>query len=102
MGANRRGKGLNVEEITFEECITGTLVNFSIIHLHDSQSCHYYIKIPLEECNDKHTLLDPGTLGGSWGRFAMKGDCFLLGGTLQYIIYYCSCSVMSFIIVKHQ
>jgi 6-phosphogluconate dehydrogenase (decarboxylating) len=26
-------------------------------------------------------LLDPGTLGGSWGRFAMKGDCFLLGGT---------------------
>lgn len=23
----------------------------------------------------------PGTLGGSWGRFEMKGDCLRLGGT---------------------
>lgn len=30
---------------------------------------------------EKGLLLGPGTLGGSWGRFAMNGDCFLLGGT---------------------
>jgi len=29
----------------------------------------------------ENALLDPGTLGGSWGRLAIKGDCFLLGGT---------------------
>ena len=55
------------------------------------------------QCN--LTLLDPGTLGGSWGRLAIKGDCFLLGGTFQQIII-CYCfdvipvPVISFIIVR--